>query len=162
MTLRSATNRKQLSEFKWNTVAVMHATGRASEPSQEPFNEKVHIQVQRFGNLIIAHTPDKEDAKKAVSVNRIRLGGIFYNANSSILTANDFSTGVINGLIPERSSAKLMSLIRAPPRYTVVHGRMLGQSATADVFFERPQVPYSIVFQRLYNRCRPYRKRLQY
>ncbi|KAH7983346.1 hypothetical protein HPB52_011342 [Rhipicephalus sanguineus] len=147
---------------KWNTVAVMHAIGRASGLSQQDFNDKVRVQVQRTENLIIASTAAKEDAKKLVSIKRIQLGGNFYNVNGNVRTPDDVSRGVISGLIPGTSTAELMAGIRAPARYTVLHARMLGQSTAAVVFFEGPHVPYYIIFQSVDFRCRPYRKSVQY
>lgn len=147
---------------KWNTVAVMHAIGRASGLSQQDFNDKVRVQVQRIENLIIASTADKEDAKMLVSINKIQLGGTYHNVKGNIRTPDDVSRGVINGLIPGTSTAELMAGIRAPARYTVLHARMLGQSTAAVVFFEGPHVPYYIIFQSVDFRCRPYRKSVQY
>lgn len=147
---------------KWNTVAVTHAIGRVSGLSQQDFNDKVRVQVQRMENLIIASTAAKEDAKKLVSIQKIQLGGNFYTVNGNIRTPDDVSRGVISGLIPGTSTAELMAGIRAPARYTVLHARMLGQSTAAVVFFEGPHVPYYIIFQSVDFRCRPYRKSVQY
>ncbi|KAH6920247.1 hypothetical protein HPB50_028765 [Hyalomma asiaticum] len=134
---------------KWNTIAVMHSIGRTSG-------------VQRIENLIIASTADKEDAKKLLSINKIHLGGTFYNVNGNMRTPDDVSRGIINGLIPGTSTAELTAGIRAPAMYTVLHARMLGQSTAAVVFFEVPHVPYYIIFQSVDFRWKPYRKSVQY
>ncbi|KAH6940462.1 hypothetical protein HPB50_000069 [Hyalomma asiaticum] len=147
---------------KWNTIAVMHAIGRASGLPQQHFNDKVREQLQRIENLIIASTADKEDARKLVSINRIQLGRTFYNVIGNIRTPDDVSRGIINSLIPGTSTADPMAGIRAPARYTVLHARMLGQSTAAVVFFEGPHVPYYVVFQSVDFRCKPYRKSVQY
>ncbi|KAH8025545.1 hypothetical protein HPB51_009485 [Rhipicephalus microplus] len=116
---------------------------------------------ERTENLFIASTATNEDAK-LVNIEKIQLGGNFYNVNGNIRTPDDVSSGVINGVIPGTSTAELMAGIRTPARYTVLHARMLGQSSAAVVFFEGPHVPFYKIFQSVDFRCRPYRKSVKY
>lgn len=152
--------RTGLNVSAWTPRAISHSIAAASHIPQQDFYDNVVVQVQSPNNLIVACTPDPEQAITLSAIQSLRLGAADYEVQPYMKPPPNTSRGVIHGLDPEVNAETLQDMLQAN-KPLLLHARLMGRTTSALLTFQGPHVPFYVKVGSLLYRCRPFRRSVQ-
>ncbi|KAH7965060.1 hypothetical protein HPB49_003108 [Dermacentor silvarum] len=122
--------------------AIVEATGGAQTCKGDDF-----IRLRPGSNIIIVSTPHEGTAATLMKIMSLTFHGRSHPVKVYLSTPEDLLKGVVHGIDVGTSEEELMANLRVRTHgVRIVKARMLGQSQTALLHFEGPQVPRFVYF----------------
>ncbi|KAH7982525.1 hypothetical protein HPB52_005468 [Rhipicephalus sanguineus] len=139
--------------------AIIQATGRASACKGEDFI----VRLRRGSNIIIVSTPHEATAATLVKITSLTFQERPHPVKVYLSTPKDLSKGVVHGIDAGTSEEELLANLRVRTHgVRIVRACMLGQSQTALLHFEGPQLPQLVYFYGGEMPCRCYQPTRQF
>ncbi|KAH7956150.1 hypothetical protein HPB52_006508 [Rhipicephalus sanguineus] len=139
--------------------AIIQATGRASTCKGEDFI----VRLRRGLNIIIVSTPHEATAATLVKITSLTFQERPHPVKVYLSTPKDLCKGVVHGIDAGTSEEELLANLRVRTHgVRIVRARMLGQSQTALLHFEGPQLPQLVYFYGGEMPCRCYQPTRQF
>ncbi|KAH7973490.1 hypothetical protein HPB49_001523 [Dermacentor silvarum] len=133
--------------------AIVQATGGAPTCKGDDFITRL----RPGSNIIIVSTPHEGTAATLMKIMSLTFHGRSHPVKVYLSTPEDLLKGVVHGIDVGTSEEELMANLRVRTHgVRIVRARMLGQSQTALLHFEGPQVPRFVYFYGGEMPCRDY------
>lgn len=139
--------------------AIVQATGGAPTCKGDDFITRL----RPGSNIIIVSTPHEGTAATLMKITSLTFHGRSHPVKVYLSTPEDLLKGVVHGIDVGTSEEELMANLRVRTHgVRIVRARMLGQSQTALLHFEGPQVPRFVYFYGGEMPCRDYQPTRQF
>ncbi|KAH7940958.1 hypothetical protein HPB49_008365 [Dermacentor silvarum] len=139
--------------------AIVQATGGAPTCKGDDFITRL----RPGSNIIIVSTPHEGTAATLMKIMSLTFHGRSHPVKVYLSTPEDLLKGVVHGIDVGTSEEELMANLRVRTHgVRIVRARMLGQSQTALLHFEGPQVPRFVYFYGGEMPCRDYQPTRQF
>ncbi|XP_072145600.1 arylsulfatase B-like [Dermacentor andersoni] len=139
--------------------AIVQATGGAPACKGDDFI----VRLRHGSNIIIVSTPHEATAATLMEIISLYFHGRSHPVKVYLSTPEGLLKGVVHGIDAGTGEAELMANLRVRTHgVRIVRARMLGQSQTALLHFEAPQVPRFVYYYGGEMPCRDYQQTRQF
>lgn len=122
--------------------------------------DKDIIRTMPEQNIVIASTPEEDNAVAYCSLKEVKIGARTYSSTTYVTAPDNSAKGVIHNIPSYDSPADIeRSLERNTPR--VLQARRLGETASVLIVFEGKSVPYYVNYRNTTYRCLLYRRKIE-
>ncbi|KAG0423294.1 hypothetical protein HPB47_000918, partial [Ixodes persulcatus] len=113
------------------------------------------IHIRLLQRVILLKTAYESTAQRLAQVCDIRINNKLHHVTPYFAAPLNSCKGVIHGVKAGLSTDELMTSLESY-QATIITARMMGASESVLIIFEGTSVPYTVLFERVEYRCRPY------